>query len=202
MSTTQAARTEATRRALVRAARRLFSRRGFDDVSSEEIVAAARLTRGALYHHFDGKEGLFRAVVTEVMSEVHARIAGAAAGASSPLDALERGVRVFLDACADSTYQRILLIDGPAVLGWNAWRSLDLQYGMGLLRAGLKAAATAQQITVPDVETATHLIGGALVDGAMLIGREPGDRRVRRRVEATLLRLLRGLAITGVRSPD
>ena len=194
MSTVKADQAARTRQLLIRIGRRLFTRRGFDGVSAEEIVAAAKVTRGALYHHFDGKDGLFREVVAEVMREVHDRLATAAVGASSPLDAVERGVRALLNACGTPTYQRILFLDGPAVLGWHEWRALDLEFGLGLLRHELEAAAKAGQIDVPDVETATHLLAGALVDGAMLIGRDPGDAAVRRAVEETMMRLLRGLA--------
>jgi AcrR family transcriptional regulator len=188
MSRVKPEQAEVTRRALVRVARRLFARRGFDAVSSEEIVAAASVTRGALYHHFDGKEGLFRAVLTDVMGEVHGQLAEAARDARTPREAVERGIASFLDACARPSYRRILLVDGPAVLGWHEWRALDLTYGLGLLRRGLEAMA------VPDAETATHVLAGALVDGAMLVGQAPEDGSVRRRVQATLLRILDGLA--------
>jgi AcrR family transcriptional regulator len=196
----QTDRTLAMRRKLIRAGRRLFARHGFDCVSSEEIVAAAKVTRGALYHHFDGKEGLFGAVVAEVMGDVQARLALESRKATSPLEAVEIGIRSFLTACSDPETQRVLLIDGPVVLGWHAWRALDLRHGLGLLRLGLEAAVAARQLAIPDVETATQLLAGALIDGAMLIGRDPRDESVRRRVEDTLLRLLRGLSAAGGRT--
>ncbi len=194
MSNLRKARTESTRRNLVRVGRSLFQRRGFTDVSAEEIVAAASLTRGALYHHFNGKEGLFRAVVSDAMSEVCQRVAVAAASAHTPLEALELGVRSFLDACAEQEYLQVLLIDGPAVLGWHDWRALDLEHALGLLRRGLEAALAAREIAAPDIETTTHLLAGALIDGAMLIGRDPGNASVRRRVEVTILRFVHCVA--------
>ncbi len=194
MSTSREARSEETRRALVRVGRSLFERRSFADVSAEELVAAAHLTRGALYHHFDGKEGLFRAVVSDAMSDVRQRVARAASSARTPREALELGLRSFLAACAEPEYQQVLLIDGPAVLGWHAWRALDLEHGLGLLRRGLEAATAAAP---PDVETMTHLLAGALIDGAMLIGRDPANTSVRRHVEATILRFVR--CLTGPR---
>jgi AcrR family transcriptional regulator len=198
MSKGRASRSETTRRRLISVGRRLFARRGFDGVSAEELVAAAKLTRGALYHHFDGgKEGLFRAVVSDAMAEVHARLAKEAAAARTPLQAVELGIGSFLAACSEPEFQRVLLIDGPAVLGWHAWRALDLEYGLGLLRRGLQAADAAGELSVPDVETATHLLAGALMDGAMLIGRQPEDASIRRRVESAVLRLVRGLSPTG-----
>jgi len=179
-----------TRRTLVRVGRHLFARSGFEAVSSEQLVAKARVTRGALYHHFDGKAGLFRAVLGEAMGEVHARLAKAASKAATPLEALEIGITSFLRACTDSEYQRILLVDGPAVLGWKAWRALDLEYGLGLLRRGLEAANLAGQLALSDPETTTHLLAGALIDGAMRIATSPGDSSVGPRVEAAALQLL------------
>jgi AcrR family transcriptional regulator len=171
---------------LVGVGRRLFARRGYAGVAAEEIVAAAGVTRGALYHHFDGKEGLFRAVLVEEMAALKARLARAAA-AGSPAGSVERGIRAYLRACAEPRVRRVLLVDGPAVLGWHAWRALDLQSGLGLLRRGLQAAGVA------DAEVATQVLAGALIDGAMLIGQRPRDAKLRRRVERALLRLLRGL---------
>src|SRR5215831_5932416 len=149
----QTERSDRTRRALVKAAWALFERRGFDGVAAEEIVAEARVTRGALYHHFeDGKVGLFRGVVRELMQEVHGRLSVAGRRARTPFEALELGVVAFLEICTEPGYRRILLVDGPAVLGWHVWRSMDLEYGLGLLRRALEAAEAAGQIQVDDVE--------------------------------------------------
>ena len=191
---TQVERSTATRQALLDAARRLFEQRGFDAVSAEEIVSEASVTRGALYHHFeDGKPGLFREVVREVMEEVHARLTAEGRRATTPLEALELGMNAFLRICTEPGYRRVLLLDGPAVLGWYQWRSLDLEYGLGLLRRALEAAVGSGQIEVADVEMTTHLLAGALVDAALLLGQARDQRALRRRLKATLLRLLYGL---------
>jgi AcrR family transcriptional regulator len=193
MSTRKEEQAEATRSALVRTGRRLFARRGFDETSAEEIVEAAQLTRGALYHHFDGKEGLFREVLVEAMREVRDEIVRSARGARAPREAMERGVSAFLDACIRPQLHRILMIDGPAVLGWPAWRALDMQHGVGLLRDGLRAVAAAEKVALPDAETASHLIAGALIDGAMLIASAAEPEATRRLVEETVLRLVAGI---------
>jgi AcrR family transcriptional regulator len=191
---TQSERSIATRQALLQAARRLFEQRGFDAVAAEEIVAEARVTRGALYHHFeDGKPGLFREVVRTLMAEVHARLTAEGQRARTPLEALELGMNAFLQTCTEPGYRRILLLDGPAVLGWYEWRSLDLEYGLGLLRRALEAAVATGQVEVADVEMTTHLLAGALVDAALLLGQARDQRALRRRLKATLLRLLHGL---------
>jgi hypothetical protein len=108
----------------------------------------------------------------------------------------KRARRPCRQAKADCPRERLLLIDGPSVLGWHAWRALDLEFGLGLLRRDLGAAAAAGQLRVTDVETTTHLLAGALIDGAMVIGQNPHDASLRRSVEATVLRFIQGLAGT------
>jgi AcrR family transcriptional regulator len=194
MTGVKTSRSDRTRAKLIAVGRRLFGERGFAAVSAEEVVAAAGVTRGALYHHFDGKPGLFVAVLDAEMGDVQARLVDAGRGATSPLDAIERGLHAYLEACREPSVRQLLLIDGPAVLGWNEWRALDLQHGLGVLRRALGAAVDAGQIRVADLETMTHLVGGALVDGALLLGQSPADRDLAARVEASLVSLVRGLS--------
>ena len=139
-------RSEATRRRLVTAARALFGARGFADVGTEEIVRAAGVTRGALYHQFRDKADLFAAVAEEVEAEIAERIASAAGVEADPVDALRSGARLFLDACAEPEVERIILLDAPAVLGWQAWRDLAGRYGLGLVQSGLQSAIEAGAI--------------------------------------------------------
>src|SRR5436309_8068202 len=108
-----AERSEETREALIVEARTLFAQRGFAAVGTEEIARAARMTRGALYHHFESKEDLFRAVYEEVERELVENIATGAMAATDPLEALGAGVWAFLDACEDPAVQRIALLDAP-----------------------------------------------------------------------------------------
>src|SRR5882724_3501839 len=132
-----------TRERLEQVGRNLFAERGFSGVSAEELVAAAEVTRGALYHHYDGKEGLFAAVVENVMGEVQAKLSAQAAGQRDPLQALRRGIAAFLLLCTQPAIQRILLVDAPAVLGWHKWREMDAQHGFGLMRRAISAAMAA-----------------------------------------------------------
>src|SRR5215472_1311022 len=113
-------RSEATRRQLVTAARALFGARGYAGVGTEEIVRAAGVTRGALYHQFRDKADLFAAVAEEVEAEIAERIAAGARAAADPVEALRAGARLFLDACGEPEVERIILLDAPAVLGWEA----------------------------------------------------------------------------------
>src|SRR3954449_12712549 len=123
MESKHTTRSTATRASLVAAARPLFAARGFADVGTEEIVRAAGVTRGALYHQFADKTELFAAVFEEVEREVTERIAQGAfgGGASTPFAALESGAEQFLAVCSEPEVQRILLLEAPSVLGWERW---------------------------------------------------------------------------------
>jgi AcrR family transcriptional regulator len=195
-----AAQAAETRTSLIRAARRLFEKHGYEAVSAEQVVRAARVTRGAMYHHFTDKEHLFREVVVAMMRELHDLLETTGIAPRDPLDHLERGVRGYLDLLAEPGPQRVLLVDAPVVLGWHAWRALDLRFGLGVLHKALSDAVAGGQLAVHDVDVASHLLAGALIDGAMLIGRKPHDRVLRRRVVATALQLVHGLATPRARS--
>src|SRR5918996_830682 len=121
----RATHTEATRRALIAAGRRLFGARGYTAVSVDAIAQRARVTTGALYHHFRDKRDLFRAVYEQVDAELSERIAAEGGEHADPWDRLIEGFDVFFDACRDEETRRIVLIDGPSVLGWEEWRQID-----------------------------------------------------------------------------
>src|ERR1044072_5405861 len=139
---TQAERSEATRRALGEAARPLFAAGGYAGVGTEEIVRSAGGTRGALYHHFGGKRDLFEAVYEQVEADLAERVAAGApaANAESPREAMRAGAEMFLQACTEPEAQQIALLDGPAVLGWDRWREIEGEDGLGLIEARLEAA--------------------------------------------------------------
>jgi AcrR family transcriptional regulator len=193
---TQAERTEATRTALIEAARPLFAERGYSDVSAEEIVRAAGVTRGALYHHFDGKRELFAAVYEQVEIELAERIAAGALGtnAASPLEAMRAGVEMFLAASTEAETQRIVLVDGPSVLGWDRWREIAAAHGLGLIEATLRAAIDAGAIEPQPVRPLAHVLMGALDEAAMLVARAEDPESTRAEVAATLGTLLDGLS--------
>src|SRR4051794_29090265 len=123
-SRTQAERSETTRGALIGAARRLFAERGYAEVGTEEIVRTAGVTRGALYHHFDGKRDLLRAVYEQLESEIVQEIVAVEQPGVTMLEALSAGAGMFLDHCLEPEVQRIVLLDAPAVLGWEEWREI------------------------------------------------------------------------------
>ena len=188
-------RSEATRRRLVTAARALFGARGFAEVGTEEIVRAAGVTRGALYHQFRDKADLFAAVAEEVEAEIAERIAGAAGAeaAADPVGALRSGARLFLDACAAPEVERIILLDAPAVLGWQAWRDLAGRYGLGLVQFGLQSAIEAGAIAPQPVAPLAHVLIGALNESALYVARAEDPAAAREQCVAILDRILQGL---------
>ena len=191
---TQAERSETTREALIGAARPLFAERGYAAVGTEDIVRAAGVTRGALYHHFGGKRELFEAVYERVEADLTRRIAeGALAGAAEPLAAMRAGSEMLLRASTEPEVQRIALLDAPAVLGWDRWREIAAEQGLGLIEATLQAAIEAGAIAEQPVRPLAHLLMGALDEAAMLVARAPDPDLMRVEVGRTLDRLLAGL---------
>jgi AcrR family transcriptional regulator len=190
----KAAQSEATRAALIATARGLFAARGYAGVGTEEIVRTAGVTRGALYHHFAGKKELFEAVYEDVERQLVEQIAASAiSSASDPLAALHAGAQAFLDACEDPAVQRIALVDAPSVLGWEQWREIGLRYGFGLVRATVQAAMDAGLIERQPVDALSHLLLGAIDEGAMLIARADDGGTTREEVGATVKRLVEAL---------
>jgi AcrR family transcriptional regulator len=170
---TQDERSETTTRALVAAASAMFATRGFAATSLDDILAEAGVTRGALYHHFDGKLALFRVVVEDRERELTERVAAAAAGHRDAWTAFRGGCEAFLAACLDPAVQRVLLVDGPAVLGWTEMRALEARYTWALIKSGLERAMADGRIATRPVEPLTHLLLGAMSEAAMAIARSP-----------------------------
>ncbi len=192
---TQAERSAATRDALIEAARPLLAERGFDAVSAEEIVAAAGVTRGALYHQFGGKAELLDAVYERIEAESTERIARVVLGSEleSPLAAMRAGIVAFLDECTGEEMQKIGLRDAPAVLGWERWREIGAANGLGLIEASLVAAIEAGELRPLPVGPTAHLLMGALDEAAMIVARSE-DPATRAEVTAVLGSLLDGFA--------
>jgi AcrR family transcriptional regulator len=192
----QLERTEATRAALIAAARRLFTERGYENVATEEVVRAAGVTRGALYHHFGGKPGLLDAAYQQLEAESTERVAKIVLGSEleSPLEAMKAGIEAFLDECAEPELRQIALHDAPAVLGWDRWREIGAANGLGLIEASLTAAIEAGEIRELPVKAMAHLLLGALDEAAMLVARSK-DPESRAEVTAVLLALLESFAV-------
>ena len=165
----RSAKGDATRAALVAAARKLFVANGYFATGTEDIVAEAAVgTRGALYHHFADKQDLFRAVFHQVQTDLAA--ATVIDERDDRLDMLIAALQQFLDASAENPdVQQVLLIDGPAVLGWEEWRRIDSQHSLGMVRMIFEANIAAGNIPPQPVEPLAHLIVGALNEAALAV---------------------------------
>lgn len=187
-----------TRAALVGAARALFAERGYAATGTEEIVAGARVTRGALYHHFRDKADLFRAVMEEAAGDVADQLIGERLEfTGSAADDLRSGFDAFLDVCVGSDFQRIVLIDGPTVLGHDAWESLVETYGLSLLTQWLERAMDDGDVDRVDAPTLARLLVALLTEASLMIARADDPVAARRVVGETFQRL-----IAGLRSPS
>lgn len=167
MTGKRAAQREATATALMAEARQRFARQGYAAVRLTEIVDALDMTKGALYHHFDGKIALFRVVVQDVQQRVADEVASAAAAFENPWDQLAAGCEAFLASHADPEVQRIMLIDAPAVLGWRQWRAMDAAASGKLLTEILTTLVEGGVIESQPVEPLAHLLSGAMNEAAL-----------------------------------
>lgn len=181
---------------LIRLARREFSRHGYTDTSVERIAAEANLTKGAVYYHFGSKEGLFEAVLREVQRHLVARIEARADQSVAPLDAVRAGCEAFLELATDDELRRIVLADGPSVLGWSQWRAIDAEYGLGSLKQGLLACRETGAIGAHDVDldVLAHWLSGALNEAVFLIADASDRPRALEEAKRALSVLLSGLA--------
>ena len=192
---TQADRSAATRDALVTAARRLFAAQGFAEVPTDAIVAAAGVTRGALYHQFADKTALFDAVMGAVEADIARRLAGsvAAAGISDPVDALRHAVRTWLEICVEPEIHRIALLDGPSVLGWTRWREVCKQHVFGLVQALFTQGIEEGRIRAQPARPLTHALMGAGDEAALYVAEATDPALARAEMIKVLDQLIAGV---------
>jgi AcrR family transcriptional regulator len=176
----------------VRTARRLFAERGYADVPAGEIVRAAGVTRGALYHHYTGKQDLFRAVFEELEDEVTQEIAAVAVAASDRAS-MAAALSAFLDICQRPEIMRIALIDAPAVLGWAEWRAIERRYGLGLIADLLDSAAAAGVLTTVPTPALAALVHSSIMEAALLIAHADDRDTTRAQAQQALLAILHSL---------
>jgi AcrR family transcriptional regulator len=193
---TQAERSAATQARLLAAGRALFATDGYAAVSTQTIVDAAGVTRGALYHQFGDKAGLFAAVYEEVERDVVAAIMVriASVGPANQLEAMRIGARFFLDECSSPKVQRIVLVDAPAVLGWDHWREVGMKYGLGVVEAMLVQAITDGVIPDQPTRPTAHVLLGALDEAALYVSRADDGAKALQEMYAVCDRLISGIA--------
>jgi AcrR family transcriptional regulator len=164
---TQSERREATRAAIVKAAKRLFGERGFAGTTMDNVATAAHVAKGAVYHHFKTKEALFEAVFDEVSQDLVAEVERAARSENDALAAMAAGTQAYFAACARDTTGQIILRDGPAVLGWERWREIDARHFGGGFPLALARAMEDGLIARQSVEPLSRLLLGAVTEAAV-----------------------------------
>lgn len=192
---TQADRTAATRTALITAARGLFAEHGFAGVGTEAIVREAAVSRGALYHHFADKTELFAAVLDNVEGEVSGQLAGVVGGDPTGgfVDVMLRSVEAWLDACERPEVQRIVLVDGPSVLGWTRWREICQPHILGLVSAVLAQGMADGSLDPQPVTPLAHLLLAIADEAAMYIVTHADPAAARREMVPIMRRFLESL---------
>jgi AcrR family transcriptional regulator len=189
---TQAQRRTATRRALLDAARSLFAEKGYHETTAEEIVRRAGLTRGALYHHFEDKKDLFRAVVDEMEGEIDEEIEAAERAESGLPETVMAGYRAFVDAVLDPEMKRTFFLDGPSVLGWE-WHEIDARHAVAKIEEGLEALIEEGFVKPQSVVPLARLINGALLEAAFFVAVSEDPETARDEAWDAMERLLGGL---------
>ena len=192
MAGTRAEQRAATRAALLAEGRRRFAADGYHAVALADVAAAVGVTKGAAYHHFASKAGLFRAVVADVQHELGERVADAADRHGDPWERLRAGCRAFLAAGRDPVVRRIVLVDAPAVLGWDEWRAMDEDSSARHLAEALGDLAEAGVIDAQPVEPLARLLSGAMNEAALWLARSATPDALAQ-TEKALDRLLAGL---------
>ncbi|KAA1422818.1 TetR/AcrR family transcriptional regulator [Mumia zhuanghuii] len=180
---------------LVDLACELFAERGYESVGLDDVAAAAGQTRGAVYHHFGSKRGLFLAALTQAQEAVAHVVAEAAAATTDPWDALVAGCHAFLDAAADDSVRRILLVDGPSVVGWQEWRELDAVNSRRLLEEGLRELEAHGDLDDGSAAALAVTLSGAMNEAALWTAEAGG--RTRAEAHAALTAILGGLRREG-----
>jgi len=187
----QAERREATVGAIRTAARKLFGARGFEATSIDDIAAKAGVAKGAVYHHFSSKEEIFERVLEDVQQELAARQMAVPPRSNDPADRIAAGaLRYLLAACEPGTKQ-ILLIDGPAVLGWTKWREIDMRYFGALAKAAIDGLLP--NASLREKVATQHLLLGAIMEAALVCATAADPKNTARGLMTEFRKLLRGL---------
>jgi AcrR family transcriptional regulator len=182
-----------TQKALRRQARKLFAQKGYTAANTGELVERAKVTKGALYHHFANKRELYHSVVEDMEAEVVERIEAAGAAQRDPWKRLRAMCRAYLDACSDPAVARILVLEAPVVLGWKAWCQLEQKYEVAAFARCVRA--TGIELKEP-AEALAQVILGALTTGVRVIATAPDPAAARSEIDSTIDRLLAGLRAT------
>ena len=187
--TSQDQRRAATIAAILRAAGQLFTARGFDATSIDHIAARAGVAKGAVYHHFESKEQIFGRVFEQMTAALANEVVTAAAVGAGILDRFERGTFRYLTSIAGDKFRQVLLVDGPAVLGWEKWREIDARYFGGAMQAPMDRKRLGR-LSPRDLEALGHLVAGAISEAALVCATSAHRTRAARDFTSALIKML------------
>ena len=189
----QAERRETTREAILAAATTLFGEKGFAATTIDEIAAAAGVAKGAVYHHFPHKEAVFEAVLQRASAALATRILAEVSGSPDVLAMVTRGTHAYFEACADAPVGRIILKDGPAVLGWARWREIDEEHFGRAIPQALAVAMEQGLIERQPLGPLSRLLLGAITEAAAACAASADPAAAGREHATAFERLIRGL---------
>jgi AcrR family transcriptional regulator len=181
---------EATRQALLSAARELFTKEGYQATNIEAIARAARVTRGAFYYYFEDKKALFDAVVVGLQVEAAQAIAAKARSVTPAWAQLRVGINAYLDACSEPAYRRLVIQEAPAILGTARARAIDETYTLALLMASLHALRRAGELECPDVDLLSRMLGAMICEVALLLPDSASPDQLQENADALIGRVL------------
>jgi AcrR family transcriptional regulator len=184
---------ESTRSAIVDAAIERFTAEGFASASMDAIAETARVTKGAVYHHFKDKADLFEAAFVAMEERLLAKVSSGLAGIEDPWELIRAGVDVFLAECCHEDFRRIALEEAPAALGWRRWKEIEERYFLGLVMAGLDLLAASDLIDIPPGGLAARMVLAASAEAGLAVAASNKPNAERKRVGALVMRLLEGL---------
>jgi AcrR family transcriptional regulator len=185
--------TEATRQALLAAGKEIFARDGFQAAGIEVISRAARVTRGAFYHHFEDKQALFDAVVVAMQAEAVTAINEKSRGQRKIWDRLFVGIDAYLDICLDPAYARVVVQEAPAVLGARRFQEIEEAYPMGLLKASMNALKRDGELAFEDMDLLSHMVDAMICKVALLLPEADHPKKLRERGQKIIASLLESL---------
>jgi AcrR family transcriptional regulator len=184
---------ETTRAAIVEAAVERFAADGFARTSMDAVARSARVTKGAVYHHFRDKAELFEAAFVLMEQRLLAKVTAGVAGMADPWELMATGVEIYLEECSEPDFRRIALEEAPAALGFGRWKEIEERYFLGLVTAALDAMVEQGLLDIPDGDLTARMLLAAMAEAGLAVAAAARPDEERRRVGALVMRFLEGL---------
>lgn len=184
---------ELTRDAILEAATERFSADGFAGTTVDAVAEAARVTKGAVYHHFKDKAELLEATFVRMEEQLVSSVVAAVEGVADPWDEFARGVDAFLEACLEPRFRRIALEEAPVALGWARWKKIEEDYFLGMMVASLDALAADDLIRIPPGDLTARMVLAAVSEAGLALSVAEDPDAERARAHTLVMRLVAGL---------